>query len=392
MNTSKLSENYNNINKLGFDQIWKGASFASHKESMDDLLEKLKKAIADVVKFDEILALKDEYIAICDKIVEYYKYMSSCSASHTPEEETNGCSNCSYYSGEITKLENQRKELRAKIIGLLANFIGIDAEIADQFDFGAAIEDMKENGIDISDYPLYDQTQYDDPFGSGTISSEGCGITCAAMLISFYTSQTVTPADLANNPDIQWNGNDGAMQNALDYYGIEWANNWRANGKFDEGVDMYYNTELTEKLKEGYTAIILMNECNYTGPNEPGGGHFVLATGITEDGRIIIQDPYGPNYQNGDPVMQDGLENGFNYEDIDHQISGFWLIESPEAYQEREMPGGVPATPEETAPFDKPTMKDAGDSGFRQESDNVTTTDDGFYIESDYSPEGLEYR
>lgn len=335
MDTTKLNTSYTNINKMGFDEIWSGAAFTTNRESLNDLMTKLNKCITDVNEFDKILVLRDKYIEICDKIVEYYGKIASCSSGHTEEQNENGCGTCGYYSSQINTLETQRKTLREEIIGLLGKFAGIDAEVTGAADFSIVLDmlkpedDLEGNPTSYTEFPLYDQNQYADvKYGNGTLQTSGCGITCAAMVISYYTGTQVTPDMLATS--IKWTGNDKTMEAALDQYGIINANNWRHENTFEERSDYYYFDDVKQKLEEGYTAIFLMKEGNFT-----GGEHFILATGVTEDGRILINDPNGNNYNKGNPVLVDGFENGFEDSAFSGQWSGCWLIEPPEDYKKR---------------------------------------------------------
>lgn len=339
MDTTTLNTSYTNINKLEFEKVWSGAAYTSNRESLNDLMTKLNKCIKDINEFDKILTLRDKYIEICDKIVEYYGYMSSCASSHTKEQNENGCATCGYYSSQITSLETQRRNLRTEIIGLLSKFTGIDAEVAEAADFSVVLdmlnpeEELGENPITYDEFPLYDQNQYNDvKYGNGTIQTSGCGITCAAMVISYYTGTQVTPDMLAN--DIKWTGNDTTMEAALDKYGIVNANNWRHGNTFEEREEGYYFNDVKQKLEEGYTAIFLMKEGNFT-----SGEHFILATGVTEDGKILINDPNGNNYKKGNSLLNDGYENGFDDSAFTGQWSGCWLIEPPEEYKKRNQNG-----------------------------------------------------
>lgn len=337
MDTTKMNTSYTTISKLGFDQIWSGASYSAHSESLNDLMTKLNKCITDLNEFNVILEKREEYIAICDKIVAYYQNIYSCSSSHTTEQNEKGCGTCSYYYNEINNLETQRKNLRQEIIGMLGKFAGIDAELTESADFSVVLDmlspedtDVDNPMVDYSGFPLYDQNQYNDvPYGMGTLKTEGCGITCAAMVISYYTGTQVTPDMLATS--IKWTGNDKTMEAALDQYGIANTNNWSRENIFEGGDDYYYFDDVKEKLKEGYTAIFLMKEGNFT-----GGEHFILATGVTEDGKILINDPNGNNYNKGSQVLDDGFENGFDDSAFTGAWSGCWLIEPAETYAERE--------------------------------------------------------
>jgi spore germination cell wall hydrolase CwlJ-like protein len=54
----------------------------------------------------------------------------------------------------------------------------------------------------------------------------------------------------------------------------------------------------------------------------------VVLTGITEDGLITVNDPYGPNYTKWE--LADGFENGFEEVDVKTGFAGAWIFEEYE--------------------------------------------------------------
>jgi hypothetical protein len=56
-----------------------------------------------------------------------------------------------------------------------------------------------------------------------------------------------------------------------------------------------------------------------------GGGHYILLTGMTEDGRIWVNDPNGNNYRKD--KLKDGFANGFTQEDVFRCSVSFWIFE-----------------------------------------------------------------
>lgn len=161
------------------------------------------------------------------------------------------------------------------------------------------------------------QTDYPNvKFSGGTVATDGCGISCASMVISYLTDSIFTPDMAAIQFDKAAGRNDTRMEAALDYFDIKYYK------EFD-----YFT--MKNKIKEGHLAIILVNEMTaFT-----GGGHFILATGTTEDGRILINDPYEPNYSKD--KLEKGFEIGFEDWEIIVGCSGGWVIELKEEYQSR---------------------------------------------------------
>lgn len=175
-------------------------------------------------------------------------------------------------------------------------------------------EEVVETGLRHA-VPLYYQTDYPDTmYGVGTVANNGCGVTCLAMVASYLTGYDYTPDLLAkyfggkaeNNIDRLEYGSD-AM--ALPYHK---AKNWH---------------ETLAALQEGKIAIALMGSDSIFTTSQ----HFIVLTGMTEDGRILVNDPYEPNYDYW--LLRNGFARGFTPGDILCGYSGAWIYD-PEAMPE----------------------------------------------------------
>ena len=137
--------------------------------------------------------------------------------------------------------------------------------------------------------PLYDQTDYGNvPYSKGTIATSGCGITCLAMIASYYTGQEWTPdkcAELVNQSGTLPKDNFDKILIAANQLGLNY--------------QVQTTNELMPALQEGKTAIVLVKDSS----------HFVVLKGLTEDGKVLVNDPYGP-YQTAKD--QEGQELGIN--------------------------------------------------------------------------------
>ena len=126
MDTSIMNNSVTNINNLGFDSIWSGSAYEAQSQYLTETMTELNRCISDINDFNVILGLRDEYVKICDEISRLYSAMRSCGVNHDDPESS--CS-CGEYAAAISKLESDRLALRARIIGLLSKFVGIDAEL-----------------------------------------------------------------------------------------------------------------------------------------------------------------------------------------------------------------------------------------------------------------------
>ena len=166
--------------------------------------------------------------------------------------------------------------------------------------------------------PRYDQTDYPDIlYRSGTIATSGSNITSLAMAASYLTGHEYLPdtlaacfADYIGN-SMQW----------LEYASDQLQLPWKKAGNIDEVINA---------LREGKIAVVLMNERSLF----MEGQHYVVFAGITEEGRVLVNDPYGPNYTNWN--LQNGLEGGgFARGDLSGGYSGGWIYD----------PAAMPAQP-----------------------------------------------
>ena len=110
-----------------------------------------------------------------------------------------------------------------------------------------------------------------------TIKSGGCGVTCAAMVIS-SSKEIVRPdtmGDIARENGFRSNGGTawGLFQYVADRWGLE-----------TREVKSSY--EALQACKDGYFVVILCSAGLWT-----TGGHYILAVGARGD-QIEIYDPY----------------------------------------------------------------------------------------------------
>lgn len=165
--------------------------------------------------------------------------------------------------------------------------------------------------------PLLYQTDYPDiKFSQGSVATSGCGVSCAAMAVSYLTNEIHTPGEFGEKFNKSASSNDHRMENALTAFNVKW-----------EKCFNYF--DMKEKVKEGYLAIILVNGAT----NFTSEGHFILAVGINDEDKILINDPYQPNYNNY--KIKDGYKNGFLDWQITSGYCGCWLIEPKVEYQNR---------------------------------------------------------
>lgn len=120
------------------------------------------------------------------------------------------------------------------------------------------------------------------PYGSMNISSAACGPSSISMAVSYLTGKLQTPEDLtsvlggATSPHFINGVGSGftIFPAAAKHYNLK--------------TDTLGNSvnRVVEELKKGRPVVLSLHSGYFT-----TGGHFVLATGITKDGKIYVNDP-----------------------------------------------------------------------------------------------------
>jgi len=182
--------------------------------------------------------------------------------------------------------------------------------------------------------PRFYQTDYPQVrYGSGTIATSGCSITCMTMVACYLTGHSYTPDQLA-----RWFG--GKAQNNMDR--MEYAAGqlqlpfWKAPTVHDT----------FRALEEGKVAIALMSGDSLFSDTQ----HFIVLCGVTQDGKILVNDPLKSNYDHW--RLREGLISGFEYDEILPGYSGAWIFDKSEipaepfVYSEPELDKSNPRYPD----------------------------------------------
>ena len=133
------------------------------------------------------------------------------------------------------------------------------------------------NGMQI---PHYLQTDYGNiPYGGGSIASSGCGPTSFAMIASYLTDTTITPADA-----VAWCGNSYYMPGVGTYWSyFQAAANHFGCGSVTQTSDA---NQVLQALSEGHPVISSQRAGLFT-----SGGHFIVLRGVTADSKVMVNDP-----------------------------------------------------------------------------------------------------
>lgn len=165
--------------------------------------------------------------------------------------------------------------------------------------------------------PLYYQTDYPDtPYGRGTVSSSGCGITCLAMAATYLKDRMYLPDELAEEFGSLQMSNVQRIDYAIEALDLPLAckpTKWE---------------QMAEALRGGQIVILLVNDKTAFSSIQ----HFLVLTGMTGDGRVLINDPFKPNYSNRE--LTEGFILGFPERDLAAGFDGGWIFGDKEPQQD----------------------------------------------------------
>lgn len=171
----------------------------------------------------------------------------------------------------------------------------------------------------IAEVPSYFQTDYPFiPYGNGTIATSGCSMTCLAMMATYMTDQVYTPDIMAHLFGSYGKNNIERLD-----YGIS---------EMQLPYERISNVqEVFHALERGGKAIVMMDDESVFTTAQ----HFIVLAGMTEDGRILVNDPIEANYT-ATVYLENGFANGFGKHDIITGFSGAWTFhkeDMPEDYR-----------------------------------------------------------
>lgn len=180
-------------------------------------------------------------------------------------------------------------------------------------DLAISVEDMLYPDIAhqrFYEVPLYLQQDYGDAkYGKYSLRTYGCGITTMSMLASYMKDEELTPPYMGTAFG-QYCSEKGSAHSmllevpvALDFYPIKKTSNW---------------SEVKQALENGYMIITLQHGGFWTSK-----GHYLLVTGMTEDGQVTVRDSNLYNYG-----KLEGHKTGtFDQSKIPANASIYWIYE-----------------------------------------------------------------
>ena len=205
-------------------------------------------------------------------------------------------------------------------------------------------EQGAEEETPISSYleiPLYYQTDYPETtYGKGSIATNGSSITALAMVATYMTGYEYLPDELAQYFDDSGDNNIQRLEAGSEALQLS----FEKSENFDKTM---------AALREGKVAIAVMEAPSLFTTSQ----HFIVLTGLNEDGKILVHDSYEPNYEKWD--LERAFAEGFAEGDILYGYRGAWIYdksdmpEEPFLYSEAESEQEEVPVIEEKEPADE---------------------------------------
>lgn len=184
----------------------------------------------------------------------------------------------------------------------------VSKDINDFIDLGSL--EISENGMKIPLMLQYDSAWGNERYGSSTITKSGCAILSIAMVEAYLKGKVPSPVSIAN-----W-----SSKNNYYYSGV--GTSWAFFKAYSSNIgiqckDLSKNTSLVIKaLEQGKPVIASMKPGTFT-----KSGHFIVLRGITENGKILVNDP------NDNFHTKKFFEKEFSYSLIYSESKNFWSFE-----------------------------------------------------------------
>ncbi|AMJ41970.1 C39 family peptidase [Anaerotignum propionicum] len=211
--------------------------------------------------------------------------------------------------------------------------------------------------------PKWASHDYSAPGEKTTIKAEGCGITCAAMVIATLADKTVTPITTA-----EWSKKHGYKAKGQGTYYSYFKPQGAAYGidiTMLNSANIYgspaskYHELAREAIERGDLVITCMGKGNWT-----TSGHYVLWYGL-EGGKVQINDPWSNK----------SAQINADYNLFKSQVKFYWVVKVPDEFKEDENMKRY-NTLNEVPSWAKPMVKDMQDTGCFSDKNKMDLSDD----------------
>lgn len=169
--------------------------------------------------------------------------------------------------------------------------------------------------------PLYNQRAYRNvKYGDDEgVDTNGCGLVSVWMIATYLNDEVYDINELAEKFGEYATDNGSLWKLFIESapeLGLEIIPSDCPNGEW------YDWRAIKVALENGKPVICLQRNSIFT-----DGGHFIVLTGLTEDGKVLVNDPNGRNWWKSEE-LREGFENGFTEEQIRDGAVAYWMYEA----------------------------------------------------------------
>ena len=162
--------------------------------------------------------------------------------------------------------------------------------------------------------PEYFQSDYAHiRYGQTNMAMSGSGVVSMAMVASYLTEHAYMPDEVMEFFD----HHIGSSMEWIEYASTQLQLPWTRASNVHKAL---------EAVREGKVVIALMNSSS----RFSSGYHYIVWTGVNEEGRITVNDPDASNYTKWG--LEEGFLNGFEDKQLINGFSAAWI------YDPQEMP------------------------------------------------------
>ncbi len=191
---------------------------------------------------------------------------------------------------KVDSMKGKAQEVLNRLTNTKNILINSDREASYFFQFLET--GVLDENFNFTEVPLYDQKYFNNvAYAGGTIASSGCGITSMCMALSYIFNDIITPEEMAGRV-----GGRSSLYGKMELTADKLGANWWSSNQYD------HKDKFLGLLQEGKQVIISVN----------GGSHFVLISGYTDDGKFIVNDPYG-DWQYDKPLTWGEINKASGY-------------------------------------------------------------------------------
>lgn len=265
--SSDISSGFSELNSYlsELSGSWKGSSYDSLISQAEEFAGEFESVISSQLQsFQEALEAYDKYKRAKNNL-------KTAESNYSMAIQNEDGEAVNRFQNDINRYRSEMNSLKATINSALTSASGPQLE--------ATSISSSSKGEFVNYYQTdYPNVQYSD---YGTIATYGCGPTALAMVLTYLLDEEITPIETAQkgyNSQVNYTCEKGTYWS---YFGAM----AEQYGVSCEQMEMSKDN-IINNLNDDKTLILIMGPGDFT-----KSGHFIVARGIDDDGKIVVADP-----------------------------------------------------------------------------------------------------